>query len=169
MEQNFNDDLHTNYQLQLSDSSSEKSESIPSMLSRWEDVKNISPTSYRTTPDISYSPLQVELPPASLTSSGSCHGFQSVTSYSPDYPTKLCLDQRLEAYNHNAWDIVITEHVDIPPTKIAKFLIKVTLEFSPTIRYSLRYQNEFVLTSSLSPFPQINDGVYDTIQPVELI
>ena len=72
------------------------------------------------------------------------------------------MDQRLEAYNDNAWDVIIMENVDIPPNKIAKFLIKVTSEFSPTIRYSLKYQNKFVITSALSPYPQINDGVYDT-------
>ena len=158
IEQNFNEDL-----------SSVNSGLIPSLESKSKDNENISPASKETTPVTPYSPIQVELPPISPTSSTSCHGFDSSTSYSPNYSTKQCLDQRLEAYNDNSWDIIVMEHVDIPPNKIAKFLIRVTSEFQPNIRYSLRNQNKFVLTSSLSPFPQINDGVYETQEKFDYV
>ena len=155
-------DIEQNYN---EDSSLVKSDSITSLESKTKDKENISTASKETdetTPVTPYSPIQVQLPPISPTSSTSCHGFESPTSYSPNYSSKQCLDQRLEAYNDHAWDIVIMEHVIIPPNKIAKFLIRVTSEFNPNIRYSLRNQNTFVLTSSLTPFPQINDGVFET-------
>ena len=61
------------------------------------------------------------------------------------------------------------EHVDIKPNKTAKFLIRVTSEFQPNIRYSLRNQNTFVLTSSLTPYPQINDGIYETQEKFDYV
>ena len=167
--QNIKQEIIDEEQEDNEDSSLQTSCSIPSLESKQNTEVNTSPSSERTTSITPYSPIQIQIPPISPTSSTSCHGFESPTSYSPNYSTRKCLDQRLEAYNDHSWDIAVMEHVDIKPNKTAKFLIRVTSEFQPNIRYSLRNQNTFVLTSSLTPYPQINDGIYETQEKFDYV
>ena len=132
-------------------SSSQTYDSLPSLEPNQNIDFNSTSTSETTNSINLHSPIQIQIPSISPTSSTSFHGFESPTSYSPNYSTRKCLDQRLDEYNNHCWDIVIMEHVDIKPYKTAKLLIRITSEFQPNIRYSLRHQNKFVLTSSLTP------------------
>lgn len=101
-----------------------------------------------------------ELPDSPI-SSHSFHGFESITTYSPDHTNKLSLDQRLEAYRDNAWELIIMENKELPPGGLANISIKVTADNNPNIR-PLRNQNDFVIIAALCPYPQINDGIYYT-------
>ena len=97
------------------DSSWQTGDSLPSLESKQDINFNSSSTSEIATSINPYSPVQIQIPPISPASSTSFHGFESPTSYSPNYSTKRCLDQRLDEYNSHCWDIVIMEHVDIKP------------------------------------------------------
>ena len=88
IEQNVKQEIIDSEQDDNEDSSLEKSDSIPSLESKQDIEDNTSPSSKKTTSIAPYSPIQIQIPPISPTSSTSCHGFESPTSYSPNYSTK---------------------------------------------------------------------------------
>ena len=122
-----------------------------------------------TEPEEQYPPSKVaisyqtegEILPHSPTPSEPFHGFESITSCSPDTIPKIPFDQRLEAYRNNAWELMVMEDIEIPPKMLVNLPIKITAENNPHIR-PLRSQSIFVIIAALYPYPQINDGIYHT-------
>ena len=136
-------------------------------------LKNLKPSQSNTLtnkqPEEQYSPSGTsnsyhtdnELLPQSPTPSSPFHGFESITSCSPDPMPKIPFDQRLNEYKDNAWELMVMEHIEIPPGMLSHLPIKITAENNHNIR-PLKSQNIFVIIAALYPYPQINDGIYNT-------
>jgi hypothetical protein len=98
--------------------------------------------------------------PASSSSSPPFHGFDNV-SYADHYEKDDTIDERLKEFNDNALHIYSIGNVAIPPYNHSSVIVKV--DESPSSREitSLSQVNgKIILTAGLSPYPQLQDGVY---------
>jgi RNA recognition motif-containing protein len=98
--------------------------------------------------------------PASSSSSTPFHGFDDVV-YADHYEKDDTVDERLKEFNDNSLQIYAVADVAIPPYKESSVIVK--LNESPSSREITsipQVEGKIILTAGLSPYPQLQDGVY---------
>jgi hypothetical protein len=76
--------------------------------------------------------------------------------------THTTIKEKFKGFNHNAWEIISTENVNIDPYDQLNLLVKISYwNLTQTLEYTT-HQTQFFITCGLCPDPQVVEGVYET-------
>jgi hypothetical protein len=98
-------------------------------------------------------------PTSSSASSTPFHGFDNV-AYPDSYEKDDTRDERLQEFNNNSLQIFAVSKVSISPYTESSVWVKLNPTTSREITSLSQVDGQMILTGGLSPYPQVQDGVY---------
>jgi hypothetical protein len=76
--------------------------------------------------------------------------------------THTTIKEKFKGFNHNAWEIISTENVNIDPYDQLNLFVKISYwNLTRTLEYTT-HQTKFFITCGPCPDPQVIEGMYET-------